>query len=177
MFQKRFTLSNLEVRLAENEDIAVILLPPQPDEASQNHFIRVAETDVSAPVGTQVGYLGLPAICATPHGENFMAMPYCNFGEVCPQAGNCDNTMLIHYEPGPDLDPQGLSGSGIWYSPSSGKIWAPQLALVGLVTEYDLETERLVGYRVETLIQFLKTKDPWPSSAHVEASPPAAHVP
>ena len=80
-----------------------------------------------------------------------MAQPYSDFGEICPQKANSEDTVLITYEPATELDPHGLSGSGIWHSRSSGKIWAPRLTLAGMVTDYDDQANLLVGYRIETL--------------------------
>jgi hypothetical protein len=155
----RLTLDNPHVLLAENEDLAAIALPPQSEETSRDHFVEVAESDTSPPMGTQVGYLGFPADCKVPLGQNFMAKPYSDFGEVCAYEPNSDDMLLIRYEPVDALDPHGLSGSGIWYSRNSGKVWAPRLALAGMVTHYDKEAQLLLGYRIETLVRFLKTLD------------------
>jgi hypothetical protein len=167
VIQKRFTLDNPEVLLAENEDIAAIVLPRQSEETIHDHFIEVAESDTSPSVGTQVGYLGFPAVCKVPFGRNFMAQPYSDFGEICPQTANDEDTVVITYERATELDPHGLSGSGIWHSRSSGKIWAPRLALAGMVTHYDEEAKLLAGYRIETLVRFLKTNNPRPTSGLV----------
>jgi hypothetical protein len=162
--QKRLQLDAPEVVIDENKDIAAILVPPQRVETSQNHFFRLVETNTSPEPGTQAGYLGYPATCVQPMGANFVASPYSNFGEVTPvvETGHSATRILIRYEPA-DLDPHGLSGSGIWHSHSTSVVWSPQPVLSGLVTDYDEQAQALVAYKVEALIQFLMTQD-WPRS-------------
>jgi hypothetical protein len=64
--------------------------------------------------------------------------------------------FAVRYQPGNNIDPHGLSGSGVWYSRSTGKIWSPQISLAGLVTSYYRKSQVLICWRIEILTSFLK---------------------
>jgi hypothetical protein len=93
-----------------------------------------------------------------------MATPYVTFGgmvNLLPRQS--EPQMSITYLLPQNVDPHGLSGSGAWTQTekAEGIVWTPRISLVGLVTEYDSERQVLTGYRVEEIVQFLKTKEQW----------------
>jgi hypothetical protein len=104
-----------------------------------------------------MGYLGYPAAAAHPVGRNYAAMPSHGFGKIC--LSSCrydlDTEFAVEYVPGDELDPHGFSGSGVWHSRSTGKVWSPQISLAGLVTSYYRTSQVLICCRVETLVGFL----------------------
>lgn len=68
-------------------------------------------------------------------GANYAAAPYYDCGEICAGAFDEDyrsgEHVLVSYPGAHDMDPHGLSGSGIWNSRSSGLVWSTQLRLTG----------------------------------------------
>jgi len=155
-WQPRCTLENPRI-LHGDRDIAVILLPEQQEPAAKNHFYKLEESQASPAVGTNVGYMGYPVASAQPLGKNYGAMPSYAFGHIC--VANCKydtrQEFAVRYEPGDDLDPHGFSGSGIWYSRSTGNIWSPQVSLAGLVSNYYRRSQVLISCRIEILTGFL----------------------
>jgi hypothetical protein len=156
--QYRNELVSPKVVLDETgEDIAAVLLPTQSHETIRDHFYPLVENQVLPAVVSEVGYLGYPGVRALPYGKNYMVSPYHDFGNVA-VGGTNHNTrkeILIEYRPA-EIDPHGLSGSGVWYSQSAGAVWAPRVALAGLLTQYDSSERMLIAYRVEALVEFLK---------------------
>lgn len=140
-------------------DLAVIALPSQPKSTAEDHFYNIGEDERTPPVDTHLGYFGYPAAAAYPIGENFAARPSHGFGRI--RRATCrydpDKEIAVEYVPGDDLDPHGFSGSGVWYSRSSGKVWSPQVSLAGVVTGYYRKSQILICQRVETLVQFLSS--------------------
>ncbi len=155
-WQPRCTLENPRI-LHGDRDIAVILLPEQQEPAASNHFYELEESQATPSVGSNIAYMGYPAASAQPLGKNYGAMPSYAFGDIC--LANCEydtrQEFAARYEPGDDLDPHGFSGSGIWHSHSTGKIWSPQISLVGLVTNYYRRSQVLICCRIEILTGFL----------------------
>jgi hypothetical protein len=93
-----------------------------------------------------------------------MATPYVTFGEIGDRPPGVPKSQLsIAYPVPQNVDPHGLSGSGAWIQTekTKGLLWTPKISLVGLVTEYDSQRQVLIGYGVEELIKFLKTKNHW----------------
>jgi len=155
-WQPRCMLENPRILYAER-DIAVVLLPEQPEPAAKNHFYEVEEGQATPAVGTNVGYMGYPAASAQPVGENYGALPSHAFGDIC--VANCEydtrEEFAVRYAAGNDLDPHGFSGSGVWCSRSAGKIWSPQISLAGLITNYYRASQVLICCRIEILTCFL----------------------
>jgi hypothetical protein len=93
-----------------------------------------------------------------------MATPYVTFGEMVNRLpGQSGGQMSISYPVSQNVDPHGLSGSGAWtqIEKADGIIWTPRISLIGLVTEYDSVGQLLTGYRIEEIVQFLRTKEQW----------------
>jgi hypothetical protein len=145
--------------LLGEEDLAAVVIPDQEPATKLSHFYIVDEAHLSPAVGTEVGYLGYPRARAEPFGESFLVSSYHEFGSICvgQSAHDLNHEFLVTYRPGDDLDPQGFSGSGVWYSGSTGLVWSPQIRLAGLITRYDGAHQVLTAYRVEQLVDFLKT--------------------
>jgi hypothetical protein len=162
--RKRCQLEAPWILLAENDDdLAAILLPAQAYPASERHFYKLDNKHQCPSIGTEVGYVGYPSALRQPIGENFAVNPYCEFGDLVEEPVEYDpaEQVLVRYRPGGEVNPEGLSGSGIWSSSSSGPIWAPQLSLAGLVTHHINEPQLLLAYRVESIAAFLTTKESW----------------
>ena len=103
--------------------------------------------------------MGYPGVYAQPIGENFIVSPFNGFGRTVKEYKSPDPVneyveVFVEYRPGADVDPHGLSGSGIWYSESCGGVWSPNLGLAGVVTAYNADDNQLIGYKVETLVGF-----------------------
>ena len=132
-------------------------MPEQPEPTARHHFYGFEENESTPPVDTTMGYLGYPAAAAHPVGRNYAAMPSHGFGKIC--LSSCrydlDTEFAVEYVPGDELDPHGFSGSGVWHSRSTGKVWSPQISLAGLVTSYYRTSQVLICCRVETLVGFL----------------------
>lgn len=160
-FQVRQQLEKPQVLLGE-DDLAAILVPDQPKETTERHFYSLDEDHFTPGTGTEVGYLGYPGARSQQVGKNYSASLFGDFGDICEASrGLSQSEFFVPYRPGSDPDPHGLSGSGVWHSRSAGKIWVPQIALAGLVTKYDAENQLLVCYRVETIVEFLKSHAAW----------------
>jgi hypothetical protein len=157
-FQYRWQLASSKVLLGD-EDLAAIMIPDQEQATKLNHFYSIDEAHRTPAVGTEVGYLGYPRAKVEPLGENFLVSPCHEFGNICvgQTAHDPNQELLVTYRPGDDLDPHGFSGSGVWYSGSTGIVWSPQIRLAGLITRYDGAHQVLTAYRVEQLVDFLKT--------------------
>jgi hypothetical protein len=159
-FQNRQQVENPQVLLGD-DDLAAILIPDQPREITERHFYSLDADHQTPGIGTEVGYMGYPGARAQPIGKNFGANLFADFGDICQGSGHTQSEFIVRYRPGSDPDPHGLSGSGIWQSCSTGKVWTPQIALAGLVTKYVPGEQVLVCYRVETIIDFLKGQAAW----------------
>jgi len=163
--RKSFQLENPRPLLAENgEDIAAFLLEEQMQEEGRHHFYHVDKSQVTLPAVKQIGLLGYAGATQLPVGSNFMATPYVTFGEIGDRPPGVPKSQLsITYPMPQNLDPHGLSGSGAWIQTekTKGLLWTPKISLGGLVTEYDSQRQVLIGYGVEELIKFLKTKKQW----------------
>ena len=170
-FQARVQIEKPNVLLSAdevNDDLAAVVLPPQPQAVSERHFYGLDENHTTPRVGCPVAFLGYPAAQAEVIGDNYAAMPYYDCGEICEGVPDKDynpnDHLLIDYPRAGDVDPHGLSGSGIWCSRSSGLVWSPSLRLAGLLTHYFDDKRALRGYRVETVIAFLLSKRDWLAS-------------
>jgi hypothetical protein len=163
--RKAFQLENPQPLLAENgEDLAAFLLEQQMQEEGRSHFYQVDESNVAPATVTQVGLLGYAGVTRMSIGANFMATPYVTFGDMMNRPpGQYGAQMSITYPVPQNVDPHGLSGSGAWtqIEKVDGIIWTPRISLVGLVTQYDSAGQLLTGYRIEEIVQFLKTKEEW----------------
>lgn len=160
-WQKRFLLENPRILYNATDDLAVIVLPEQLEDAGKRHFYGLDEDHATPSVNTTVGYLGYPFACAQQFRGNYAATPYHSFGQICTPNCNYDlsREFAIAYSPGPSLDPHGLSGSGTWHSSSRTKVWSPQIRLAGLVTNYYRNSQVLICFRIERLVSFLAQID------------------
>jgi hypothetical protein len=159
----RFQLDDPKALLADDEDdLAALILPEQPDE-TKRHFYELDEARVTPTSAKQVGFLGYTKATALSVGDNFVATLYLSFGEKSdvPSTYDPKSRMSVSYPLAESVDPHGLSGSGLWVSPNPGIIWSPNISLVGLITDHDSKLHVLIGYRVERLIEFLKSKNEW----------------
>jgi hypothetical protein len=158
--RKRVSLVKAKIFLAD-DDLAAVLLPEQEKETSERHFYELDGEHSSPKEGTYTAVMGYPAAKKQPFGENYMATPYHDCGAVAPLPANEDPSLRIAvtYSSSGDVDPDGLSGSGIWYAMPEGKIWVPNLRLAGLVSHYDKGSKTLLGYKVEILASFLDEQD------------------
>ena len=163
--RKAFQLESPQPLLAEKgEDLAAFLLEQQMQEEGRSHFYHVDESNVTPATATQVGLLGYTGATRISVGANFMATPYVTFGEMVNRLpGQSGGQMPISYPVPQNVDPHGLSGSGVWtqVEKADGIIWTPRISLIGLVTEYDSVGQLLTGYRIEEIVQFLRTKEQW----------------
>ena len=162
--RRRFLLENPQVLLSDDFDLAAVILETQPEESGKYHFYELDEAHVTPPTPMQAGFLGYPGATALPIGQNFMATVYYDFGQTgdAPPGYDHQSQMSVSYPAGQDIDPKGLSGSGLWFSPPvRNRIWVPDVKLVGLVTKCDRDLQVLIGYKVERLIEFLKSKNQW----------------
>jgi len=163
--RKAFQLENPHALLAEDdEDLAAFLLEHQMHEEGRSHFYHLDESFATPETATQVGLLGYAGATRLSVGTNFMATPYVTFGEMANLLSPESKThMSITYAVPRNVDPHGLSGSGAWIQTerTEGVVWTPKISLVGLVTEHDPQRHVLTGYRVEEIVQFLKTKGQW----------------
>ncbi len=161
--RRRFLLEKPHVLLSEEFDLAAVLLDLQPIEIGEHHFYELDATHTTPLTPTQVGFLGYPGATAIPIGQNFMAAVYYDFGLIGSAPAKYDqrSQVCVSY-PADTMDPHGLSGSGLWFSPPvQKKIWAPEVALVGLATIYDGDLQVLIGYKVESIVAFLESKEQW----------------
>lgn len=161
--RKRFELERPETICADNDDLAAFILKQQILETGQNHFYRLDENQATPVVAEQVGVLGYPGATRLPVGTNYMATPYLAFGKLCQSPSVFDSKesrVSISYPTNLTVDPHGLSGSGLWIPTDyEGVVWAPKVTLIGLVTHHDADSQVLVGYTVEKLIEFLSAND------------------
>jgi len=164
--RKRLQLENPHSLLADNgEDIAAFVLEVQVYEQGQRHFYPLNTSHVTPSVAKQVGILGYPGATRLPVGQNFMATPYVSFGEIIdvPSGYDPNSRIAIRYPTAQSVDPHGLSGCGLWVTEqkSAEELWTPALSLVGLVTDWLVQPQLLIGYRVEELVKFLDSKHQW----------------
>jgi hypothetical protein len=160
----RFLLEKPHVLLSEDFDLAAVVLELQSDEIGKHHFYELDSTHTTPLTPTQIGFLGYPGATAIPIERNFMAAVYYDFGLIgdAPPKYDQQSQVSVSYPTDNSIDPHGLSGSGLWFSPpAQKKIWAPDVALVGLATIYDRDFQVLVGYKVESLVEFLKSNFQW----------------
>jgi hypothetical protein len=168
--RRRLTLENPKSLLADDgEDIAAFILPNQEHECGQSHFYHLDELHFTQEVAAQqIGFLGYPGATSLSVGDNFMATPYVSFGAMMTTASevNPDSQVAISYPTNRSVDAHGLSGCGLWMTKgcSTGQLWAPEISLTGLVTHWVPQRQALIGYKVEELVRFLKTKDQWMAS-------------
>jgi hypothetical protein len=82
---------------------------------------------------------------------------------VLPVRADPNSRISIRYPASHSVDPHGLSGCGLWVAENNlaGEVWTPAVSLIGLVTDWFAQDQLLVGYRIEELIKFLKTKRQW----------------
>ena len=93
-----------------------------------------------------------------------MATPsYCD-GEIVelPFGRSAESEIAISYPTSQTLNPHGFSGAGLWMPTPllRGDFWAPHMSLIGIVTNWARQSEKLIGYKIETIIEFLKSIDP-----------------
>jgi len=158
--RRRCLLERPRVLLSEAFDVAAVIVDSQPAEIASSHFYELDATHATPPTPAQVGFLGYPGASAVPIGQNFMAAVYYDFGLTGTAPAEYDQRHQVSASyPKDTIDPHGLSGSGLWFSPPLQKrVWTPEVRLVGLVTTYDGARRVLVGYKVETIIEFLESK-------------------
>jgi hypothetical protein len=168
VWQERVQLENPRILLSDdtpNDDLAAIILPAQPPAIGEAHFYKLDESHVSPNLGCEVLFLGYPGVRAKKIGDNYVAMLYYDCGETCAGVPDEDYDpgvhLLVGHPSAEDVDPHGLSGSGIWCSRSTGPVWSPNVRLAGLVTHYFADRKALRGYRVEAVLGFLRSKDVW----------------
>jgi len=163
--RKAFQLENPHPLLSENdEDLAAFLLEQQVHEEGRSHFYHLDESCSAPATAKQVGLLGYAGATRVSVGTNFMATPYVTFGEMASLLPRESKARIsINYVVPQNVDPHGLSGSGAWIQTeeTGGTFWTPRISLVGLVTEHDPQRQLLTGYRIEQIVQFLRTKEQW----------------
>ncbi len=163
--RRRVALEHAQSFLDNDEDLAAFVLPDQAQDKGQKHFYPLDPSTRTPSDSTQFGFLGFPGVTSVPVGPNFMATPYFSFGReaALPVTYDQITRIALSYPASHSVDPHGLSGCGVWSSTSNpaGGLWAPDLSLSGLVTNWDPISEVLIAYRVETLIKFLDSNDAW----------------
>jgi hypothetical protein len=137
--RRRLQLKNPQSLLADNgEDIAAFVLEDQVHEEGQRHFYHLNDSHAAPHAAKQVGILGYPGATRLPMGQNFMATPYVNFGEMkdVPAGYDPNSRIAISYPTAHSVDPHGLSGCGLWMTEqgSAEELWTPTLSLMGLVS-------------------------------------------
>lgn len=145
-------------------DLAAIRLSKQRPDYAERNFYSLDYGHSSPALGRSVAYLGYPGAKVIPYGKNFAISPFHAFGTVivgdtCPHD---DGQLAMSYQPGREVHPAGLSGSGIWFASEpavEGKLWAPRVRLGGIITNYCAADSVLIGYRIETVIAFLRSID------------------
>jgi hypothetical protein len=154
---KRFQVENPQILLANQEDVAAVVLVEQVEERGRSHFYQIDSAGAEGSVGKQVGLLGYAGAARVSVGENFMATPYVSFGDLVdvPSGGDAESMVLVRYSTDQHINPAGLSGSGIWAVPKPQIVWRPEVYMMGLVTHHDANSQVLVGYRIEKVIEFL----------------------
>lgn len=162
--RRRVQLEHQNAVLDEERDLAAFVLPDQVHETASKHFYRLDELNKTPSSEKQVGFLGYPEDTRRAVGTAFMATPYPSFGEMVNQLSddwNRDIQLGVRYffPSAHSVDPHGLSGSGLWVSQldPEARLWQPNITLIGLVTHFDPKAQLLIGYRVETVVDFLKT--------------------
>jgi hypothetical protein len=163
-YQERVQLEKPVILLSDadsHDDLAAILLPTQPRQVIEAHFYEFDEKHVTPDVGCSVIFLGYPATRSEHYGANYVANPHYDCGEICVGTRDKDYDpslhFLIRYSSSKAVDPHGLSGSGVWFSPPIGMIWSPNVHLAGLLTHYFEDKKALRCYRVETVLSFLES--------------------
>ncbi len=153
----RYSLESPRILSGTTDDLAVIVLPEQLQDAGKKHFYVLDEVHATPSVNTVVGYLGYPSARTQPFGENYAVTPCHAFGQI--RTPTCDYDLnrefAITYTPGSELDPRGFSGSGAWQPCSEGMIWSPRIRLAGIVTNYYRNSQVLICCRIERLASFL----------------------
>ena len=166
-YQIRQQLSKMQVLLdSAGEDLAAVILPKQQDDCAENHFYKLESGCFAPGMRTEVGYLGYPGALASPFGRNYAVGPFVGFGSICDGAAlhNPDIEFVLEYRPAAEVgehnvDPHGLSGSGVWYcSQASAVVWSPIIFLGGLITRYHESSRALRCYRIEAIVDFLMQK-------------------
>jgi hypothetical protein len=159
--RRRSVLEKPDVLLSDDFDLAAVILEGQPEEVGKYHFYDLDRAHATPSTPTQAGFLGYPGASAIPVGQNFMSTVYYDFGQIgdVPPIYDQQSQVSVNYPPKDQVDPHGLSGSGMWFVPPiRKKLWAPDVSLAGLVTRYDYDQNVLIGYKVEKLIEFLDSK-------------------
>jgi hypothetical protein len=160
---KRYQLVDHQTIYAGNLDLAVFRLPEQQIEQGQLHFYHLDESHRTPSDAEIVGMLGYPAEAKLQVGLNYMATPSYSVGKIVGLPPGCDvnSQFAISYPTSENLNPPGFSGCGLWVPTKTpdDKVWVPQISLIGIVTKWYRQSEKLVGYRVEELIKFLLEKE------------------
>jgi len=163
--RKRMALEKPDTIQADDEDIAAIILPEQLQEQGRSHFYPLDEHHAVPSRAKQVGVLGYPGQAKVHVGANFMATVFLGFGELGhpdPAVYADHNSQIsVSYPSALTPDPHGLSGSGVWLPTDNGSqaLWSPRVRLIGLTTNHDSVRQELVGYRIERVIEFLRTNE------------------
>lgn len=148
---------------ADKLDLAALALPTQEKEEGQKHFYLLSESDTLPANLKAAAFLGYPAAARVPVAGNFMATPSYSDGAIVdlPFGWDRDSQIAISYPSSESLDPHGFSGSGLWIPVAdlTSGVWGPSMALIGILTSWARISEKLVGYRIETIIEFLKGFD------------------
>jgi len=144
-----------------DHDLATVVVPVQEEPIGHSHFYDLDSQRGIATIGKVVGISGYPSCHSQPLGKNYAVFPFCDLGRVCngPVEYDSKTRLLVKYSAGADVDPYGLSGGGIWSFKKSGMVWSPRPALVGLMTDYYKSSGVLLGYRVATLLRFLRNNE------------------
>ena len=159
--RKRFALEKPQIVQGDN-DLAAFVLPSQEHDIGRSHFYSFDEHQTTPPNAEQIGVIGYPGKARVPVGTNYMATLFCAFGAMGrPTSSEFDSVsqFAIAYPSVQTIDPPGLSGSGLWLPTDNGQaIWKPTIQLVGLTTHHDQVSAELIGYKAETIIEFLRNK-------------------
>jgi hypothetical protein len=139
-------------------DLAAIVLPPQPN--AEECFAVLAEDATMPADRTQVGVFGYPGAAKLPLGENYMASPEHFCAPVNVAGTACRHDPPQEFTVPYDLPHRanGYSGSGVWYW-SSAPIWSPQPHLCGIVATECTIDKVVSGFRVETIVKFLRDNE------------------
>ena len=84
----RCTLEDSRIFCSPTDDLAVIAVPQQVEDAGKEHFYLLNENDVTPSCNEIIEYIGYPSAQAQPLGENYAVTPNYSFGEICEP--NCD---------------------------------------------------------------------------------------
>jgi hypothetical protein len=145
-------------------DLAALIVSPKLEAEKNIRFYDLPDRIEPPKRPSSVAAIGFPVDTLVHLGPGVRAV------SPCPIWGNLEKNarshlsgynprknLLLTYHPAEDgRDPHGFSGAGIWHHEPAPKIWTPNLALAGIVTDYYRGPRLLLISRIKNVLAFLR---------------------